>query len=95
MPWDGEPRCRIAFSYAGHVPETLFWDGEPCSEVTASFVDRDLLIELGDWEVLDDYARARILEGPDDRVLYVESTFTASVFPIDYNQLTYEVPVSD
>jgi hypothetical protein len=95
MPLDGEPRCRIAFSDAGHGPETLFWEGEPCGEVGASFVDREALIELGDREVLDDHARERLLEGPGGRALHVEGMFAASAFPVDRDRLTCEVTASD
>ncbi|MBS90534.1 MAG: hypothetical protein CMN64_22145, partial [Sphingobium sp.] len=27
----GKPACKIAYAYAGHAPDTLFWE-EPCAD---------------------------------------------------------------
>ena len=91
----GGPGCRVAFAYAGNVPEDLFWAGERCGAVSAASVDRDRLAAMGNWDRLDDHAKERISNGPGGVVLRVEGRFSASIYPIDYNNLTYEVPVSD
>lgn len=90
-----EPACRITFAYEGYAPETLIWSKEPCGEVSAMFLTRAELEHHNDWQKLSDYDRTRFATLPDGEVLYVGGEFTASVYPIDYNNLTYEVTVSD
>lgn len=91
----GDPACTIRFAYVGFTEESLIWDGEPCAALTATFFGQSDLERLGKWERLDDHARERVAASPDGKVLYVEGQFTASIYPIDINQLTYEVAVAD
>lgn len=92
---EGKPSCRVEFAYAGYAPEDVIWDGESCDVLTADFIGRDQLEKAGKWERLDDYAREKISARADGQVFYIEGEFTASIYPIDYNNLTYEVSVAD
>ena len=92
---EGKPSCRIEFAYAGYAPEDVIWDGESCDVLTADFIGRDQLEKAGKWERLDDYAREKVSARADGQVFYIEGEFTASIYPIDYNNLTYEVSVAD
>lgn len=91
----GEAGCFITFAYAGHAPETLIWSGEPCTALTAQFMTPDELRAYNDWDRLDGDIQNKVRELPGQKVLYVGGEFTASVYPLDYNNLTIEVVVSD
>lgn len=91
----GKPGCFITFAYAGHPPETLIWDGEPCTAVTTLFLSPAELKKNNDWDRLALSDQGKVMALPDQRVLYVGGEFTASVYPLDYNNLTYEIVVSD
>lgn len=94
-PMAGGTGCRISFAYEGYAAEDILWNGEPCEAVSATLVDRSRLQELDKWQRLDDYAQQRIAKTPGQNVLLVEGRFTASIYPLDYNGLTYEVSVAD
>lgn len=87
--------CFITFAYRGEAPETLIWDGEPCSALTTIFMTPDDLRQSDDWARLESGDREKVMALPDQRVLYVGGEFTASIYPLDINHLTYEVVVSD
>lgn len=90
----GKPACKIAYAYAGHAPDTLFWE-EPCADVTARLASADDLQGWGKWRRLDDYARQFVQAMPGGRVLYVEGSFSASVYPVGTSGDAYEVAVAD
>ncbi|WP_235532939.1 hypothetical protein [Sphingomonas sp. Leaf412] len=90
----GKPACNILFRYAGHEPETLFWK-EPCKAVTTRMMDRAGLEAAGTWARLDPFDRKFVAALPGGRVLYVGGSFTASIYPIGSNGLTYDIPVAD
>ena len=90
----GKPACKIAYAYAGHAPDTLFWE-EPCADVTARLASADDLQGWGKWRRLDDYARQFVQAMPGGRVLYVEGSFSASVYPVGTSGNAYEVAVAD
>ncbi|MGB3472197.1 MAG: hypothetical protein WBA51_15375 [Erythrobacter sp.] len=87
--------CFITFAYRGYPPETLIWNKEPCSALSIAFRDRASLEQYDDWDRLNEYDKERFAALPDGEVFYVEGQFTASIYPIDYNHLTYEVVVTD
>lgn len=89
------PGCFITFAYAGYAPETLIWDGEPCPALTALFMTPAELKEDNDWDRLAAADQSKVMALPDQRVLYVGGQFTASVYPLDYNNLSYEIVVTD
>ena len=91
----GEPGCFITFAYRGSAPETLIWDGEPCSAVSTQFADRSFLEQSDNWAQLEDFEQADIGKLPDGRVLYVEGEFAAAIYPVGSTGTTYEVWVSD
>lgn len=90
----GKQACDIRFAYAGRDTESLFWE-EPCDAVTARMMTREELTALGRWSRLDDYARRFVAALPGGRVLYVEGSASASVYPVGTGGSTYEVPVAD
>ncbi|MGB3722148.1 MAG: hypothetical protein WA979_04930 [Pacificimonas sp.] len=90
----GEPACDIRFAYAGEAPETLFWE-EPCADISVDLVTEAELKAAGQWDRLDSFARDSVASLPGGEVLYVEGSFSASVYPLGVNHLTYEVPVID
>ncbi|PCD03609.1 hypothetical protein COC42_04390 [Sphingomonas spermidinifaciens] len=90
----GKPACKIDFVYAGHPPEDLFWE-EPCSAVTARLMTNADLRALGRWDRLDEFAQQFVHALPGGRVLYVEGSHSASVYPIGTTGETYEVAVAD
>jgi hypothetical protein len=87
--------CFITFAYAGEQPETLIWDDEPCTALTAMFMSPADLKQSKDWERLDSGDQQTITALPGQQVLYVGGEFTASIYPLGGNHLTYEVVVSD
>lgn len=90
-----DPACHITFAYQGHEPETLIWSDEECRDLNAMFLGKAELEHHRDWQHLSQYDRERFAELPGGKVFYVEGNFTASIYPLDYNNLTYEVPVAD
>lgn len=94
MALRGKLACEIDFAYAGRPPENLFWE-EPCAAVTAKMTDRQELQSLGRWDRLDSYAKGFVGKLPGGRVLYVEGSFSASVYPVGTTGETYEVAVAD
>lgn len=87
--------CFITFAYAGHAPETLIWDDEPCGGLTAQFLTPAELERTNDWERLEAADQQKVMALPEQRVLYVGGEFTASVYPLDGNGLTYDIVVTD
>jgi hypothetical protein len=90
----GRPACHILFRYAGHEPETLFWQ-EPCKAVTTRMMSQADLQAAGKWDRLDPFDRKFVSALPGGRVLYVGGGFTASIYPIGTTGMTYEVSVAD
>lgn len=90
----GKKACAIAFVYAGRAPEDVFW-GEPCAAVTAIMVDRADLERLNRWNRLDRFQQQFVKRMPGGRVLYVEGTFSASVYPVDDTGSSIEVEIAD
>ncbi len=90
----GKPACDIRYVYGGQQPDDLFWE-EPCEAVTARMLGEQELKALGRWERLDDYAQSFVQGMPGGKVLYVEGSFSASVYPVGTTGSAYEVPVAD
>lgn len=90
----GKPACDIRYVYAGRAPDNLFWE-EPCSAVTAKLLTRRDLQGLGRWERLDSFEQDFVEALPGGRVLYVEGSFSASVYPIGTTGTAFEAPVAD
>lgn len=90
-----ESGCFITFAYAGHAPETLIWDRESCTALNAQFMTPAELKKYNDWDRLDADDQRNVMALPERRVLYVGGQFTASVYPLGHNNLTYQVVVTD
>ncbi|MCK0128672.1 hypothetical protein [Erythrobacter sp. F6033] len=95
MKQGDKPACMIEFAYEGYNPETLIWEGETCDNVKASLLDPKGLKSLGKWDRLDEFAQGHVEKLPDDKVLYVEGEFTASIYPVGTTRESYEVTVAD
>lgn len=93
-PQAGEPRCEINFAYRGYAPESLFWE-EACAGLTVAFLDRAELEKLDLWNRLKRDAQESIETRTAGKVLYVAGEFSASIFPVSYNQLTEKIAVND
>jgi hypothetical protein len=87
--------CFITFAYAGEPPETLIWGDEPCTALTTLFMTPADLKRSNDWDRLDVTDQQKVMALPEQRVLYVGGEFTASIYPLDTNNLTFEIVVSD
>lgn len=90
----GGPACEIAFTYPSYPQQTVIWE-EPCEAVDARIMRQAELEAFNRWERIDDYGRKAIAERTGGDVLYVGGTFSASVFPMDYNHLPFEIAVAD
>lgn len=90
----GETACYIDFVYAGEEPQQMVWD-EPCSATGAGMIGRPRMEELGWWEKLDSFARQFVEAMPGGKVLYIEGSFTAFIFPRGTTGSPYEVTVAD
>jgi hypothetical protein len=96
FPGQGKgPGCFITFAYAGYAPETLIWNDEPCGALTTAFVTPADLNKDNDWDRLDATDQAKVMALPEQRVFYVGGEFTASIYPLDHNRLTFEIAVAD
>lgn len=90
----GDHVCRIDFAYGGRGAETLLWE-ERCAFLTATMVTSKELRTLRRWTQLSDLDRASIHALPEGKVLYVEGSNSASVYPVGTSGVTYEVPIAD
>jgi len=91
---DGKRACDIDFVYAGREQEDVFWH-EPCDKVTAKMVRQSDLETSGRWNRLDSFQQKFVEELPGGQVLYIEGSFSASVYPIDETGTSIEVAVAD
>lgn len=92
---EGQPACAFIVQYANAIPQPVTWRREPCSAVTANFISRKQLADLSKIERLSAEALADIERSPQQAVFYVESEFTASIFPLNVAGRIYEIPVAD
>lgn len=91
---DGKHVCDVDFAYADREPEDLFWN-EPCAAVTVTMVDRQALERSDRWNRLDAFQQKFVEQMPGGRVLQIEGSFSASIYPIDTTGTTIEVAVAD
>ncbi len=91
----GEPACAFTIRYRGAVDQPVTWNKEPCAAITARFIPLATLRELGKGERLSPEALADLERTPGKSVFYIESTFTASIYPLNSAGRVYEVPVAD
>lgn len=90
----GKPACAFEVRYKGAVDQPVVWNGEPCREVTALFVDRAKLAELGRYDALPEEVRDDIARS-DGRALYVEGGFSSSLYPLNSAGRIYAQPLAD
>jgi hypothetical protein len=88
---NGEPACDFVIRY----PEELTWNRETCEDITARFVSVDELRRAGQVGDLAEEAKIDLERSPDGRVFYIESKFTASIYPLNVAGVVYEVPLAD
>lgn len=58
-------------------------------------VSRSALDAPGRWGRLDQYQRRFVADMPGGQVLYVEGSFSASIYPVDETGTSIEVAVAD
>lgn len=91
---DGKRACEIDFVYAGREQEDVFWH-EPCDKVIAKMVKQNDLETSGRWNRLNSFQQKLVGEMPGGQVLYIEGSFSASVYPVDETGTSIEVAVAD
>ena len=91
---DGKRACDVDFVYAGREQEDVFWH-EPCAKVTARMVKQSDLEASGRWSRLDSFQQKFVRQMPGGQVLYIEGSFSASVYPVDETGTSIEVAVAD
>lgn len=91
----GEPACAFTIRYIGAVDHQVTWNKEPCSAITTRFMSLADLRGLRKIERLSADTLADLERAPIQPVFYIESTFTASIYPLNSAGRIYEVVVAD
>lgn len=91
----GEPACAFTIRYPGHVDQEVTWPQERCSDIATRFLMLEELSALGILEMLDGDERIDVEELADTGIFYIESRFTASLFPLNAGGVAYQVTVRD
>jgi hypothetical protein len=89
------PACAFTIRYPGHVDQDVTWAKEACADIETRFLTDAEMKERGLLDKLDDEARENVRRLADGGVFYVESRFTASLFPLNVAGVAYEIPVRD
>jgi hypothetical protein len=89
------PACAFTIRYPGHVDQDVTWAKEHCADVETRFLNGADLNALGLLDKLTGDARDDVERLSGAGIFYVESRFTASLFPLNVAGVAYEVPVRD
>ena len=92
---NGEPACDFVIRYPEAIDQELTWNRETCEDITARFVSIDELRRAGQVGDLAEEAKIDLERLPGGRVFYIESKFTASIYPLNVAGVVYEVPLAD
>lgn len=90
-----EPACVFTIRYPKSIDHEVTWRKEACSAVTARFIPVAELEKAGQLKDLATEALGDIQRAKATGVFYVESTFTASVFPLNVAGVPVEVSIAD
>jgi hypothetical protein len=91
----GQPACAFTIRYPEKTDQEVTWAKEPCSAVTTDFLTIDALKKLGKLDRLSGEALEDVKRHGTTGVFYVESQFTASIFPLNVAGIAYELPIAD
>ncbi len=89
------PACTFTIRYPGHIDQDVTWRREVCANVETRFLNGAVIEAVGLRDKLDAESREDFDRLADTGILYVESRFTASLFPLNVAGIIYEVPVRD
>lgn len=89
------PACAFTIRYPGHVDQDVTWAKERCADIETRFLNGADIKALGLLDKLNGEAREDVERLSRAGVFYVESRFTASLFPLNVAGVAYEVPVRD
>jgi hypothetical protein len=92
---DGKPACDFVIRYPDAIDQKVTWNNDPCKSIRARFIAVAHLQQAGQLNDISDEARLDIQRLPGKQVFYIESKFTASVYPLNVAGLVYEVSLSD
>lgn len=90
----GEPACAFAIAYPGQIEQEATWRGESCETAPPTVLSVAALRDAGQLDDLPEEAR-RDIEAMTNGVAVVQSTFTASAYPLNVAGRVYEVPYAD
>jgi hypothetical protein len=91
----GGPACVFTIRYPGKIDHEVTWSNEPCSAVTVEFLNVGALKKFNKLVKLSAEAMEDVKRHDPTGVFYVESQFTASIFPLNVAGVPYELPVAD
>lgn len=91
----GGTACAFIIRYPGHVDQDVTWAKESCADIETRFLTGVEIRKLGLLDKLNSEARENVERLADGGVFYVESRFTASLFPLNVAGVAYEIPVRD
>jgi hypothetical protein len=91
----GQPACDFVIRYPNRIDQNVTWTGEGCNVISARFITVDELSRASQLDDLSGEAKEDINRSPGKSVFYIESEFTASVFPLNAAGVIYEVPIAD
>jgi hypothetical protein len=91
----GGTACAFIIRYPGHVDQDVTWAKESCADIETRFLTGVEMKNLGLLDKLNSEARENVERLADGGVFYVESRFTASLFPLNVAGVAYEIPVRD
>jgi hypothetical protein len=92
---NGQAACAIDIRYKGSEPQPVTWNGEGCEKVSAMFVKTDILRRMEKFAELTEEQADDIARLPDDQIFYIESAFSASIYPQNAFGRVYTISVSD
>lgn len=91
----GKPACDFEIRYPGAIEQPVTWNGETCKDIEVKFLTRAELERLGQYADLSEDAKEDITRHHKAGVFYIESTTTASIFPLNTASRIYEVSLAD
>jgi hypothetical protein len=92
---DGKPACDFVIRYPNTIDQNVTWNGEGCDAIEPGMISVDELKKAGQFEGLAEEAKEDLIRNPGKKIFYIESEFTASVYPLNVAGVVYEVPIAD
>jgi hypothetical protein len=92
---NGKPACDFLIRYPKAVDQNVTWNGESCKQIGARFIAVDELRGAGQLDDIAEEAKIDLERIAGKQVFYIESEFTASVYPLNIADVVYEVSLAD